>query len=105
RGDRDWSDEVLSTAVERLNTWRTAVAKTDDADASIDAAAAQQAAEETVQALREYLANDLDTVGALNVIDEWAKKPTTAEAAGVVATASMGYWACAFPSHRGQYFS
>src|SRR5699024_7143685 len=23
RGDRDWSDEVLSTAVERLNTWRT----------------------------------------------------------------------------------
>lgn len=90
RGDRDWSDELLAAAIERLNTWRSAFAKAQDEDTSTDEIQAQDAAEKAVQQLRERLADDLDTVGALQVIDTWAQTPSTAQAAGVVATAIDG---------------
>ena len=84
RADRDWSDEVLNTGIERLGVWRQAVAEaSDDADASVADAAAKQA----VESLRERLSDDLDTSGALKVIDEWTKTPSTPVAAGVVAQA------------------
>ena len=90
RGDRDWSDELLAAAIERLDTWRSAFAKAQDEDKSTDETQAQDAAEKAVQQLRERLADDLDTVGALQVIDTWAQTPSTAQAAGVVATAIDG---------------
>ena len=90
RGDRDWSDELLAAAIERLNTWRSAFAEAQDEDTSTDEIQAQDAAEKAVQQLRERLADDLDTVGALQVIDTWAQTPSTAQAAGVVATAIDG---------------
>ena len=90
RGDRDWSDELLAAAIERLNTWRSAFAEAQDEDTSTDEIKAQDTAEKAVQQLRERLADDLDTVGALQVIDTWAQTPSTADAAGVVATAIDG---------------
>lgn len=60
RSDRDWSDEILSRAEERLAAWR----------AGGSSLAETQAA---VQELRERLADDLDTVGALEVVDRWAQ--------------------------------
>ncbi|HLR48416.1 MAG TPA: cysteine--1-D-myo-inosityl 2-amino-2-deoxy-alpha-D-glucopyranoside ligase [Corynebacterium sp.] len=90
RGDRDWSDELLAAAIERLNTWRSAFAEAQDEDTSTDEIKAQDTAEKAVQQLRERLADDLDTVGALQVIDTWAQTPSTAQAAGVVATAIDG---------------
>ena len=90
RGDRDWSDELLNTAIERLNSWRSAFTNAQTAGAGVDEAQAQNAANKAVSQLRERLADDLDTVGALQVIDEWAQTPSTAQAAGVVATAVDG---------------
>ena len=90
RGDRDWSDELLNTAIERLNSLRSAFTNAQTAGAGVDEAQAQNAANKAVSQLRERLADDLDTVGALQVIDEWAQTPSTAQAAGVVATAVDG---------------
>jgi L-cysteine:1D-myo-inositol 2-amino-2-deoxy-alpha-D-glucopyranoside ligase len=93
RDDRDWSDEVLNTGVARLNAWREAVANAQnsaDANADIDADGAMAAAEAAVVTLRERLADDLDTAGALVAIDDWAKNPSTPEAAAVVAVAVDG---------------
>lgn len=91
RDDRDWSDEVLNTGVARLNDWREAVANAQNsADADIDADGAMAAAEAAVVTLRECLADDLDTAGALVAIDDWARNPSTPEAAAVVAVAVDG---------------
>lgn len=64
RTDRDWSEEVLSTAHKRLERWR---------HGGSDLAATQLA----VRNLRERLADDLDTPGALQVVDEWASGNST----------------------------
>lgn len=85
RADRDWSDEVLGEAETRLARWRTA----------LTAPGTVAGARELVQGVRARLADDLDTPGALALIDEWAERsashesPTDAssEAAGIVATA------------------
>lgn len=61
RQDRDWDDEVLAEAMARLASWRQAVARTYAPDPTA-----------AIQALRECLANDLDTAGALSAIDNWA---------------------------------
>lgn len=61
-----------------------------DTSKTIDAHEAKSSAEKTVQALRECLADDLDTAGALTVIDEWAKETTTVDAAELVASAVDG---------------
>jgi L-cysteine:1D-myo-inositol 2-amino-2-deoxy-alpha-D-glucopyranoside ligase len=54
RADRQWTDDVLKLAEQRLARWR-------------EAAAAQ-----VLAAVRERLADDLDTSGALALIDAWA---------------------------------
>ncbi|MGP6173180.1 cysteine--1-D-myo-inosityl 2-amino-2-deoxy-alpha-D-glucopyranoside ligase [Corynebacterium sp. A21] len=72
RCDRDWSDEVLAQGEQRLATWRDAVASATDGNA----------AAELVQQLRERLADDLDTPGALNLIDRWAAGINGSGAAG-----------------------
>lgn len=63
RSDRDWSDEVLAAAEERLARWRRAAA-TAGAEAA-DAAS-------VIAAVREALSDDLDTPRALAAVDAWA---------------------------------
>lgn len=60
RSDRDWSDEILAAANERLDRWRRA------------AAAASSDVTATITAVREALSDDLDTPRALAAVDEWA---------------------------------
>jgi L-cysteine:1D-myo-inositol 2-amino-2-deoxy-alpha-D-glucopyranoside ligase len=62
RGDREWTDDVLKTGEERLSRWRSAAA-----------APSGPSGVGLLSAVREALANDLDTPAALAVIDAWAE--------------------------------
>src|SRR5690606_29782992 len=62
RSDRSWTDELLTEAQERLGRWRRAAA----APAGPSGAA-------LLAAVRERLADDLDTPGALAAADSWAE--------------------------------
>ena len=60
RQDRAWSDDVLTSAEERLDRWRKAAVRSGaDADA-------------VVEAIRDGLANDLDTPTVVAELDAWA---------------------------------
>ncbi|MEU8003149.1 cysteine--1-D-myo-inosityl 2-amino-2-deoxy-alpha-D-glucopyranoside ligase [Catellatospora sp. NPDC049111] len=61
RADRQWTDEVFATAAHRLRRWRQA-AKSATAPSGADLLAG----------VRAKLAEDLDTPGALALIDAWA---------------------------------
>ena len=61
RVDRSWSDDLLERAHARYDLWCRAVARGVGADAA-----------PAIAELRERLADDLDTPGALAVIDTWA---------------------------------
>jgi L-cysteine:1D-myo-inositol 2-amino-2-deoxy-alpha-D-glucopyranoside ligase len=61
RTDREWSPELLRAAEERLDTWRRAVALPAGAPAG-----------PVLHALRDRLADDLDSPGAIAVVDAWA---------------------------------
>ena len=61
RSDRFWSDDVLATATERLQRWRTAT----DLPAGPDPA-------DLIKRMRRYLADDLDTPKVLAAVDGWA---------------------------------
>ncbi|MBY8875921.1 cysteine--1-D-myo-inosityl 2-amino-2-deoxy-alpha-D-glucopyranoside ligase [Micromonospora sp. PLK6-60] len=61
RADRSWTDELLAAAGERLDRWRRAAAAT-----------AGPSGAELLAGVRERLADDLDSPGALAVADEWA---------------------------------
>lgn len=61
RSDRPWTDDLLTAAQERLGRWRAGVAR----DRGPDGAA-------LVAALRDRLADDLGTPGALAAVDTWA---------------------------------
>lgn len=87
RGDRDWSDDVLAAAQERLSHWRAA-AKSPGQVESVQA---------VIQDVRAALADDLDTPRALETLDAWATEvlrrdadsteESTAEAAALIRTA------------------
>jgi L-cysteine:1D-myo-inositol 2-amino-2-deoxy-alpha-D-glucopyranoside ligase len=62
RENREWTDEVLKTAQDRLSRWRSAAA-----------APAGPSGEGLVAAVRESLADDLDTPAALAVLDAWSE--------------------------------
>jgi L-cysteine:1D-myo-inositol 2-amino-2-deoxy-alpha-D-glucopyranoside ligase len=79
RTDWEWTPAHLEQAEQRLETWRAAVSV--NSGPSADA---------TLQRVRELLANDLDTPGALAAVDRWAKECLThggddAAAPGIVA--------------------
>ncbi|MGI8869388.1 MAG: cysteine--1-D-myo-inosityl 2-amino-2-deoxy-alpha-D-glucopyranoside ligase [Mycobacteriales bacterium] len=61
RVDRSWSDAALGTAAARLDCWRRAV--------SVEAA---PDARPVLDGVRAAIADDLDTPGALAVVDAWA---------------------------------
>ncbi len=63
RADREWTGGRLPTAERRLARWRAAVAT----EAAPDPLA-------VLDRLRERLADDLDTVAAINVVDRWAEQ-------------------------------
>ncbi|MGC5628076.1 cysteine--1-D-myo-inosityl 2-amino-2-deoxy-alpha-D-glucopyranoside ligase [Georgenia sp. Z1344] len=63
--DREYSDQVLERAKERLATWRAAIA----------AASADGARERAVlDGVRAALRDDLDSPRALGVVDDWAQE-------------------------------
>lgn len=62
RGNRDWSDALLTTAEQRLAKWREAASMAQN----------EKAALALVAEIRKALANDLDTPHVLQVIDQWA---------------------------------
>ena len=70
RADRDWSDEVLNTAQERLEHWRAASRMAGNVEE----------VKEVVHHVRRALADDLDTPRALEAIDQWADKALQAGA-------------------------
>jgi L-cysteine:1D-myo-inositol 2-amino-2-deoxy-alpha-D-glucopyranoside ligase len=61
RTDREWTSVLLAQAEQRLDTWRRAVALPAGAPAG-----------PVLHALRERLSDDLDSPGALAVVDAWA---------------------------------
>jgi L-cysteine:1D-myo-inositol 2-amino-2-deoxy-alpha-D-glucopyranoside ligase len=61
REDRAWGPDLLSTAQDRLATWRHAVSLP-----------CGPAAEELLASLRRQLSDDLDTRNALRSVDRWA---------------------------------
>ncbi|MET8912735.1 cysteine--1-D-myo-inosityl 2-amino-2-deoxy-alpha-D-glucopyranoside ligase [Micromonospora sp. NPDC004551] len=63
RSDRSWTDELLVEAQERLARWRRAAA-----------APAGPFGGELLAAVRARLADDLDTPGALAVVDDWVNQ-------------------------------
>ena len=63
RDDRSWSEEVLVKAKQRHASWRDAVAQGAGADSDT-----------VIGTVRERLADDLDTPGALKAIDRWAEQ-------------------------------
>jgi L-cysteine:1D-myo-inositol 2-amino-2-deoxy-alpha-D-glucopyranoside ligase len=67
RTDRAWAPDLLAAAEQRLATWRRAVAR----DAGAPAAP-------VLAGLRERLADDLDSPGAIAVVDAWAARTLAA---------------------------
>ena len=63
RADRSWSDSLLDEARTRYETWARAAARGAGADSTA-----------AVADLRRHLADDLDTPGALRVLDAWAQE-------------------------------
>jgi len=61
RTDRQWTDDSLKTGQQRLARWREAAA-----------AGCGPSGAEVLSRVRERLADDLDTPGALAVVDAWA---------------------------------
>jgi L-cysteine:1D-myo-inositol 2-amino-2-deoxy-alpha-D-glucopyranoside ligase len=61
RSDRQWTDDLLKTAQERLVRWRAAARS-----------ASGPSGADLLAAVRSRVADDLDTPGALAVVDSWA---------------------------------
>jgi L-cysteine:1D-myo-inositol 2-amino-2-deoxy-alpha-D-glucopyranoside ligase len=59
----EWTDQILTEAQTRLSTWRAGLS--GNGGPSPDA---------TIARIRECLANDLDTPGALSAVDEWVNE-------------------------------
>ncbi|WP_018680802.1 cysteine--1-D-myo-inosityl 2-amino-2-deoxy-alpha-D-glucopyranoside ligase [Actinokineospora enzanensis] len=66
RTDRSWTTDILRDAESRVHRWRTAVDASTGADAR-----------PLVAALRDHLADDLDTPAALAAVDAWAARTAT----------------------------
>ncbi|MEV4755022.1 cysteine--1-D-myo-inosityl 2-amino-2-deoxy-alpha-D-glucopyranoside ligase [Micromonospora sp. NPDC049559] len=62
RADRQWTEELLKLATQRLGRWREAVR-----------AAAGPSGAELLAGVRERLADDLDTPAVLALVDAWAE--------------------------------
>ncbi|MGW0505770.1 cysteine--1-D-myo-inosityl 2-amino-2-deoxy-alpha-D-glucopyranoside ligase, partial [Micromonospora sp. NPDC003241] len=63
RADRSWTDDLLTTAQDRLARWRRAAA-----------APAGPSGETFLSGVRDRLTDDLDSPGAVRLADEWADR-------------------------------
>ena len=79
RASREWTEELLAAAEERLERWERAVEKPSD----------EAAAQELVQLVRACLANDLDTPSAIAAIDAWADDASGAGSGGEIVGAAL----------------
>jgi L-cysteine:1D-myo-inositol 2-amino-2-deoxy-alpha-D-glucopyranoside ligase len=70
RADRQWTDELLKTAQQRLSRWREAVT-----------APSGPSGADLLSAVRGALADDLDTPRALLLVDAWADAALAGEGA------------------------
>jgi L-cysteine:1D-myo-inositol 2-amino-2-deoxy-alpha-D-glucopyranoside ligase len=89
RTDWDWTPATLTGGAARIATWRAAVEAAGRPDPAAPASAAATASAvasvagaETLAAMRERLADDLDAPGAIAVVDEWAAGARDGRAAG-----------------------
>ena len=80
RADWDWTGDSLIAASERLAIWRTALAASG-ASSGADHRGAE-AGVRVLAALRRRLADDLDSPGAIAVVDEWAETALAGGASG-----------------------
>jgi L-cysteine:1D-myo-inositol 2-amino-2-deoxy-alpha-D-glucopyranoside ligase len=71
RSDWEWTNAQMTTAEERLDAWRTAVARPETPSGT-----------ELVERLREALAIDLDAPAALAAVDKWVAEGGTDESGG-----------------------
>lgn len=78
RTDRSWSEDVLDAARARHESWSRAAALGAGADGA-----------GVVAALRERLADDLDTPGALAAVDAWAEATLAGDASDPGAGAAV----------------
>ncbi|TQS40472.1 cysteine--1-D-myo-inosityl 2-amino-2-deoxy-alpha-D-glucopyranoside ligase [Cryptosporangium phraense] len=78
RSDRAWTSSVLEEAQERLGRWRDGVSRPTGPSGA-----------ELLAAVRERLSDDLDTVGALRAVDEWASSDGSDPAAPALARATV----------------
>ncbi|MBD0861563.1 cysteine--1-D-myo-inosityl 2-amino-2-deoxy-alpha-D-glucopyranoside ligase [Gordonia sp. zg691] len=78
RGDRMWTSEVLDTALERLDRWRTALTSTTGPDAA-----------PVIARVRQHLADDLDTPKALAAVDAWCADVRTGIGSSPTAPAEL----------------
>jgi L-cysteine:1D-myo-inositol 2-amino-2-deoxy-alpha-D-glucopyranoside ligase len=67
RTDRAWTPDLLDTARARLATWRRAVSRPAGTPAA-----------PVLQGMRERLADDLDSPGAIALVDAWAERTLAA---------------------------
>ena len=79
RASREWTEELLAAAEERLERWERSVEKPSD----------EAAAQELVQLVRACLANDLDTPSAIAAIDAWADDASGAGSGGEIVGAAL----------------
>jgi L-cysteine:1D-myo-inositol 2-amino-2-deoxy-alpha-D-glucopyranoside ligase len=77
RGDWDWTDDSLRVATERLDKWRAAVAVNSPVDPD-----GAQIGMRVLAAIRERMADDLDSPGAIAVVDDWADTSLSGAASG-----------------------
>jgi L-cysteine:1D-myo-inositol 2-amino-2-deoxy-alpha-D-glucopyranoside ligase len=66
RSDWEWTRDVMLAAEDRLARWRDAVSRD-----------CGPAAEETLQSMRNALANDLDAPAAVAAVDRWVERQLT----------------------------
>jgi L-cysteine:1D-myo-inositol 2-amino-2-deoxy-alpha-D-glucopyranoside ligase len=84
RADWDWTGGSLIAAAERLATWRAALQASNEVRAGVAGAGMEgaEAGRRVLAAMRARLADDLDSPGAIDVVDAWAMRALAGEAPG-----------------------
>ncbi len=74
RSDWEWTDQVLAEGDARLARWRAALGHAAAATSAAPGTAPADAALEVLAGVRARMRDDLDTPGALVVVDRWADR-------------------------------
>jgi len=82
RPDWDWTADSLVVASERLAKWRAAVAASTPVAGTAASPAGREAGLRVLMAMRERMADDLDSPGAIAAVDAWAESALAGGAGG-----------------------